>query len=114
MKLEGEAKLLRVFVGEGDRWHGRPMHEAIVTEARKFGLAGASVFKGFEGFGAHSRIHSAKILQLAEDLPILVEIVDTEDKIRAFIPVLDQMIQEGLVTMEKVEVIRYLPKGKTP
>jgi len=113
MKLEGEAKLLRVFVGESDRWHGRPMHEVIIAEARRLGLAGASVFKGFEGFGAHSRIHSTKILQLAEDLPVLVEIVDTEEKIRMFIPVLDQMIQEGLITMEKVEVIRYLPKGKS-
>lgn len=110
MKLEGEAKLLRIFIGEADRWQGKPLHEAIVAEARARGLAGASVFKGFEGYGAHSRIHSAKILQLLEDLPVLVEIVDTEEKIRAFLSVIDAMVQEGLVTMEKVEVIRYLPK----
>ncbi|MER3480309.1 MAG: hypothetical protein C4327_07450 [Meiothermus sp.] len=110
MKLEGEAKLLRIFIGEADKWRGRPLHEAIVAEARARGLAGASVFKGFEGYGAHSRIHSAKILQLSEDLPVLVEIVDTEDRIQAFLPVLDTMVREGLVTMEKVEVIRYNPK----
>jgi PII-like signaling protein len=114
MKLEGEAKLLRIFIGEADKWHGRPLHEALMDQARAWGLAGASVFKGFEGYGAHSRIHSAKILQLSEDLPVLVEIVDTEEKIRAFLPVLDAMVQEGLVTMEKVEVIRYLPREGKP
>ncbi|MBO1437992.1 DUF190 domain-containing protein [Meiothermus sp. CFH 77666] len=113
MKLQGEAKLLRIFIGEADHWHGKPLHEAIVLEARRFGLAGVSVFKGFEGYGAHSRIHSSKILQLAEDLPVLVEIVDAEEKIREFLPVLDQMVQEGLITMEKVEVIRYLPKERS-
>jgi PII-like signaling protein len=107
MKLEGEAKLLRVFVGESDKWQGRPLFEAIVMEAKKADLAGATVFKGFMGFGGHSRIHSAKILQLSEDLPILIEIVDSEEKIRGFLPTLDAMIGEGLVTMEKVEVIRY-------
>lgn len=113
MKLQGEAKLLRVFIGEADHWRGKPLHEAIMLEARRLGLAGVSVFKGFEGYGAHSRIHSSKILQLAEDLPVLVEIVDTEEKIREFLPVLDQMVQEGLITMEKVEVIRYLPKERS-
>ncbi|GEM86905.1 DUF190 domain-containing protein [Meiothermus granaticius] len=107
MKLEGEAKLVRVFIGEFDQWQGRPLFEAIVMEAKKAGLAGATVFKGFMGFGGHSLIHTAKILQLSEDLPILVEIVDTEEKIQAFLPTLDAMIQEGLVTLEKVEVIRY-------
>ena len=107
MKLEGEAKLLRVFVGESDRHGGRPLYEAIVLEAKRQGLAGATVFKGFMGFGAHSRIHSAKVLQLSEDLPVMVEIVDTEEKIRAFLPALDGMVKEGLVTLEKVEVIRY-------
>ncbi|ALJ89937.1 DUF190 domain-containing protein [Thermus aquaticus] len=107
MKLEGEAKLLRIFIGESDRHGGRPLYEAIVLEARKRGLSGASVFKGFMGFGAHSRIHSAKVLQLSEDLPVMVEIVDTEEKIRGFLPVLDGMVREGLVTLEKVEVIRY-------
>ncbi|ADW20807.1 MULTISPECIES: DUF190 domain-containing protein [Thermus] len=107
MKLEGEAKLLRIFVGESDRHGGRPLYEAIVLEAKRQGLAGATVFKGFMGFGAHSRIHTAKVLQLSEDLPVMIEIVDTEEKIRAFLPVLEGMVKEGLVTLEKVEVIRY-------
>lgn len=107
MKLEGEAKLLRIFVGESDRHGGRPLYEAIVLEAKRQGLAGATVFKGFMGFGAHSRIHTAKVLQLSEDLPVMIEIVDTEERIRAFLPVLDGLLKEGLVTLEKVEVIRY-------
>jgi len=107
MKLEGEAKLLRIFIGESDRYGGRPLYEAIVLEAKKRGLAGATVFKGFMGFGAHSRIHSAKVLQLSQDLPVMVEIVDSEEKIRDFLSVLDGMVREGLVTLEKVEVIRY-------
>ncbi|MFN4070928.1 MAG: DUF190 domain-containing protein [Thermus caldifontis] len=107
MKLEGEAKLLRIFVGESDRHGGKPLYEAIVLEAKRQGLAGATVFKGFMGFGAHSRIHTAKVLQLSEDLPVMIEIVDTEEKIRAFLPLLDGMVKEGLVTLEKVEVIRY-------
>ncbi|WP_022799337.1 DUF190 domain-containing protein [Thermus islandicus] len=107
MRLEGEAKLLRIFIGESDRYGGRPLYEAIVLEARKRGLAGATVFKGFMGYGAHSRIHTAKILQLSEDLPVMVEIVDEEERIRDFLPVLDGMVREGLVTLERVEVIRY-------
>ncbi|RTI48757.1 hypothetical protein CSW14_12190 [Thermus scotoductus] len=107
MKLEGEAKLLRIFVGESDRHGGRPLYEAIVLEAKRQGLAGATVFKGFMGFGAHSRIHTAKILQLSEDLPVMVEIVDEEERIRDFLPVLEGMMREGLVTLERVEVIRY-------
>ncbi len=107
MKLQGEAKLVRIFLGESDKWQGRPLYEAIVLEAKKAGLAGATVFKGFMGFGAHSRIHTAKILQLSEDLPILIEIIDSEEKIQAFLPTLDQMVREGLITMEKVEVIQY-------
>ncbi len=107
MKLQGEARLLRIFVGESDRYGGRPLYEALVLEARRRGLAGATVFKGFMGYGAHSRIHTAKVLQLSEDLPVMVEIVDTEEKIQAFLPVLDEMVREGLVTLEKVEVIRY-------
>jgi PII-like signaling protein len=107
MKLEGEAKLLRIFIGESDRYGGRPLYEAIVLEAKKRGLAGATVFKGFMGFGAHSFIHTAKVLQLSQDLPVMVEIVDSEEKIRDFLSVLDGMVREGLVTLEKVEVIRY-------
>ncbi len=113
MRLAGEAKLLRVFVGESDRYEGRPLYEAIVLEAKGQGLRGASVFKGIMGYGAHSRVHTAKILQLSEDLPVMVEIVDEEEKIRAFLPTLDRMMREGLVTLERVEVIRYLPgEGK--
>ena len=104
MRLEGEALLLRVFLGESDRYEGRPLYEAIVLEARRRGLSGATVLKGFMGFGAHSRIHTAKILQLSEDLPV---VVDTEEKIQAFLPVLDGMVREGLVTLEKVRVLLY-------
>jgi PII-like signaling protein len=107
MKIPREGQLLRIFVGESDRWKGKPLFEAIVQEARRQGLAGATVFRGFEGFGAHSRIHTSRILRLSEDLPILVEIVDAEDKIQAFLPVLDGMVQEGLVTVEKATVIFY-------
>ena len=107
MKIPREGQLLRVFVGESDRWKGRPLFEAIVKEARRQGLAGATVFRGFEGFGARSRIHTSRILRLTEDLPILIEIVDSEEKIQAFLPVLDGMVQEGLVTIEKATVIFY-------
>jgi PII-like signaling protein len=107
MKIPRDGQLLRVFVGESDRWHGRPLYEAIVQEARNHGLAGATVFRGFEGFGAHSRIHTSRILRLSEDLPILIEIVDAEDRIQEFLPVLDGMVREGLVTVEKATVIFY-------
>jgi len=107
MRIPREGQLLRIFVGESDRWKGRPLFEAIVKEARHQGLAGATVFRGFEGFGARSRIHTSRILRLTEDLPILVEIVDAEDKIQGFLPVLDDMVQEGLVTIEKATVIFY-------
>jgi hypothetical protein len=107
MKIPREGQLLRIFVGESDRWKGKPLFEAIVQEARHQGLAGATVFRGFEGFGARSRIHTSRILRLSEDLPILIEIVDAEEKIQAFLPVLDDMVQEGLVTVEKATVIFY-------
>ncbi len=107
MKLEGEAKLLRIFVGESDRHGGRPLYEAIVLEAKRQGLAGATVFKGFMGFGARSRIHTAKVLQLSEDLPVVVEIVDTEERIQAFLPVLEGMVKEGLITLEKVSGLAF-------
>ncbi len=107
MKVPREGQLLRIFVGESDRWHGKPLFEAVVQEARRQGLAGATVFRGFEGFGAHSRIHTSRILRLSEDLPIVIEIVDAEDKIQAFLPVLDGMVREGLVTVEKATVIFY-------
>jgi len=102
-----EGKLLRIFIGEADRWDGKPLYEAIVEEARARGLAGATVWKGCLGFGAHSRMHTAKILRLSEDLPILIEIVDAADKIEAFLPELDRMVKEGLVTLERAEVLIY-------
>src|SRR2546425_7264157 len=111
MKISGEGKLLRIFVGESDRLEGRPLYEALVLKARELGLAGATVWRGIEGFGAASRIHTAKILRLSEDLPIVIEIVDGEEKIRAALPELDALIEAagcgGLVTLERAEVIRY-------
>lgn len=108
MKIPTEGKLLRVFIGEADRWHGRPLYEAIIEEARKGGLAGATVWKGTMGFGAHSRMHTSKILRLSEDLPVVIEIVDATEKIEAFVrDHLDQMVHEGLVTLERAEVIMY-------
>jgi PII-like signaling protein len=107
-----EAVLLRVFIGESDKADGRPLYEVIVEKARKRGLAGATVLRGFLGFGANSRIHTSKVLRLSEDLPIVVEIVDAEEKIDAFLPELDEMIDEGLVTREKVRVIAYRHNSK--
>ena len=118
MKLEGDGKLLRIFLGESDRVNGRMMYEAIVRAARESGLAGATGLRGVEGFGAKSRIHTAKILRLSEDLPVIVEIVDTEEKIKAFMPLVDELFAKsgggGLMTLEKAEVIRYTPGGTTP
>ena len=112
MKLEGEQKLLRVFVGEQDRWEGRPLYEAIIDEARERRLAGATALKGFMGFGRNAHLHTVKILELSEDLPVIVEIVDAADKIKAFLPRLDEMVKEGLITMEAVHVIAYRAEGK--
>ena len=109
MKPPEEAELLRIFVGESDKHGGRPLYEAIVEAARSRGLAGATVLRGVLGFGAHSRIHSAKVLRISEDLPILIEIVDKPDRIVAFLPLLDEMMDEGLVTLEKVRVTVYRP-----
>ena len=113
MKLEGEGRLVRIFVGEADRWHGKPLYEAIVARAREEGLAGATVVRGLMGFGAKSRIHTAKVLRLSEDLPIVIEIADRADRIEAFLPKLDEMVADGMVTLEKVQVIAYRA-GKTP
>jgi PII-like signaling protein len=107
MRLEGEGKLLRIFVGESDRWHGRPLHEEIVRLARERGMAGATVLRGVEGFGADSHLHTARILRLSEDLPIVIEMVDTEERIDAILPLLDPMIQEGMVTVERVHIVSY-------
>ena len=111
MSLPTEGRLLRIFVGESDRWEGRPLYEAIVLEARKRGLAGATVTKGVMGFGAHSRIHTAKLLELSQDLPMVIEIVDAPDKIDAFMPDLEQMVGDGLMTVERAEVRLYRSRG---
>jgi uncharacterized protein len=112
MSLPAEGKLLRIFIGEADHWHGTPLYEAIVLEARKRGLAGATVIKGFMGFGAHSRIHTAKLLELSQDLPVVIEIVDAPEKIEAFMPDLEAMVRDGLITLERAEVLLYRP-GRT-
>lgn len=107
MMLPSEGKLLRIFVGESDKHQGRPLYEWIVRTAREQGLAGATVLRGLEGFGANSRLHTAKILRLSTDLPIVVEIIDTEEKIQAFLPAVDDAIGEGLATLENVEIRFY-------
>jgi PII-like signaling protein len=116
MHIEGEAKLLRIFVGESDLIHHTSVYEKIVLEARKAGLAGATVVKGIMGFGGSSRIHTTKLLRLSEDLPLVVEIVDEEKKIEEFIPILNKIFEEansgGLITMEKVSIIKYTVSKK--
>jgi uncharacterized protein len=112
MKLEGEGKLLRIFIGESDRWHGKPLYEAIVLASREHGLAGATVLRGPMGYGANSHIHTSKILRLSEDLPMIIEIVDVESKIQDFLPVLDEMVAEGLITLETVHILRYRSREK--
>ena len=107
MQLARDAILLRIFFGEEDKVNHRPLHEAIVLKAREMHLAGATVLRGHVGFGHSTRLHTAKILRLSEDLPVIVEIVDTQDKIDKFLPVLDQMMTSGLVTIEKVQVLLY-------
>lgn len=112
MKIPAEGKLLRVFIGEQDKWHGQPLYEAIVHLAKKEGMAGATVLKGFMGFGAKSHMHTAKLLRLSEDLPIVIEMVDSEEKINTFLPHLDEMVIDGLVTLENVNVVMYRAHGE--
>lgn len=107
MQVPKDAVLLRIFLGESDRFEHRPLYEAIVLKARESGLAGATVVRGPMGFGHSSHLHTAKILRLSEDLPLVIEMVDSEDKIGAFLPVLDAMMGSGLVTIENVKVLRY-------
>ena len=107
MKIPKEGKLLRIFIGEADKWQGKPLYEAIVLLARKNGLAGATVVKGSMGFGCKSHLHTSKLLELSSDLPIIIEIVDSEEKINQFLPSLDEMVKEGLITLEKVNVLMY-------
>lgn len=107
MNLPHEAVLLRIYLGESDRWKHQPLYEAIVLKAREMHLAGATVLRGPMGFGKSSRLHTAKILRLSMDLPLVIEIVDTEEKVQGFLPVLDEMMKGGLITMEHVKVIEY-------
>ncbi|MEV0350186.1 DUF190 domain-containing protein [Nonomuraea sp. NPDC050680] len=114
MKLAGAALRLTIFVGDTDTWHHKPLYHEIVHRAHAAGLAGASVFRGIEGYGASNHIHTARILSLSEDLPVSIVIVDAAERIRAFLPRLDELISEGLVILEEVEVIRYVgrPSGE--
>jgi PII-like signaling protein len=107
MKIPEDGYLLRIFIGESDHWQGRPLYEAIVLKARELHLAGATVLRGPIGFGANSRLHTAKILRLSEDLPMIIEIVDAKEKIDELMPHVDEMVLEGLVTLEPVQVIKY-------
>lgn len=113
MKIPQDGYLLRIFIGESDQWHGRPLYEAIVLKARELHLAGATVLRGPMGFGARSRLHTAKILRLSEDLPMVIEIVDRREQIDNLLPHIDAMVRDGLVTLEPVEVIRYRA-GESP
>ena len=112
MKLPEEGMLLRIFIGESDSFKGKPLYEQIVLKARELNLAGATVIHGTMGFGAGSRIHTSKIVRLSEDLPIIVELVDTEEKLNSLIPFLDETVEEGLITMERVKVVKYRRKGQ--
>ena len=107
MNISDEGQLLRVYVGESDRWQGKPLYEAIVLKAREMGIAGTTVLRGIMGFGAASRIHTSKILRLSEDLPVVVEIVDSAQKISQLLPEIESMVQEGLVTLENVRMHQY-------
>ena len=112
MKLEGEGKLLRIFIGESDKHGRKPLYQAIVEMLREEGMAGATVLRGVEGFGAKSHLHTARILRLSEDLPIVIEVADTAEKIEAIMPKLDEMVTDGMVTLERVEVVTYRAQEK--
>ena len=112
MKLEGTGLLVRIYIGESDHWHGRPLYQAIVELLRERHIAGATVIRGIEGFGAKSHLHTTRILRLSEDLPVLIEVVDEETRLRAILPELDAMVADGLITLEKVEIIAY--RGSAP
>ena len=107
MRLTGTGLLVRVYLGESDRWQGKPLYKAIVEMLRAQGVAGATVIRGIEGFGAKQHLHSTRILSLSEDLPILIEAIDSEDEIRSVLSTLDEMVGDGLITLEKVEVVAY-------
>ena len=107
MKIEGVGLLARIYIGESDQWHGRPLYDAIVQLLRERGIAGATVIRGIEGFGAKQHLHTTRILSLSTDLPVLIEVVDQEDRLRAVLPDLDAMVKDGLITLERVEVLAY-------
>jgi uncharacterized protein len=109
MKLPEQASMLRIFISENDHYKGKPLYEQIVLKARELHLAGATVTRGILGFGAHSHLHSAKILALSENLPIIIEIVDTEEKIQSLMPFIDETVKDGLITLEKMKIIKYRP-----
>ncbi|SFP02960.1 hypothetical protein SAMN05421810_101741 [Amycolatopsis arida] len=111
MKSSGTALRLSIFVGETDRWHHKPLYSEIVHRAHAAGLAGATVLRGLEGYGAANHIHTTRILSLSDDLPVVIVIVDAEDRIRAFLPQLDELVAEGMVVLDPVEVIRYVGRG---
>ena len=107
MKIQGQGLLVRIYIGESDQWQGKPLYQAIVAHLREHGLAGATVLRGIEGFGAKAHLHTSRILALSQDLPVLIEVVDQEDRIRRVLPDLDSMVGDGLITLERVEVIAY-------
>ena len=107
MKIEGQGLLVRIYIGESDQAHGKPLYQAIVELLRERGIAGATVLRGIEGFGANAHLHTTRILRLSEDLPVLIEVVDLEDRLRAILPELDGMVGDGMITLEHVEVIAY-------
>jgi PII-like signaling protein len=111
MRIEGRGLLARIYIGESDQWHGRPLYQAIVATLRARGIAGATVLRGIEGYGAHAHLHTSRILQLSQDLPVLIEVVDQEARLRAVLPELDRMVADGMITLESVEVIAYRPSG---
>lgn len=108
--LDGEQTLVRIFIGESDLWHHQPLTVALIERLRREGFAGSTVLRGTAGFGARSILHSSHLLRLSEDLPVVIEVVDSEEQIAKLLPILDEMVQEGLVTMEKVRVLRYAPR----
>lgn len=107
--LDGENVLVRIFIGEFDKWHGRSLWSALLERLRQEGFAGATVFRGVAGFGGHSILHTSQILRLSEDLPIVIEVVDSQEHVDRLLPILDEMVNEGLVTMEKARVVKYAP-----
>jgi PII-like signaling protein len=107
VKIEGKAKMMRIFIGESDQWHDKPLHEALVKAMRAHDLAGATVYRGILGYGAHRRVHKEKPLHLSHDCSIMLSVIDTEEKLKAFLPIVDQMVQEGLVVFSDVDIIKY-------